>query len=145
MRLGRIGAVVGSIMVLAVIVLAAGVTDAFGTDYRFETKVGPLLSDGAGPDTVWNGPGVDAPGISLIGAHCHGRVQYEIQVGATGPTQDNPCSALMGEYGGRTAGEYGVYVWLPGDRVVYRVNEGLHWSYCVGGPIYQQPAPSRPC
>jgi hypothetical protein len=149
MRL-RTGAVIVSILALVVVVLVAGVTDAFGTGTRLWANVPGSFPDGAAADTFWDSPLVDVPGVAVTGVHCHGSVQYELQVGATGPSHDNPCYAAMGLYSGNGA-QWGVYITLPGDRAVYQISEDYQpWRYCIAGLIFagSEPAtgpPSLPC
>jgi hypothetical protein len=147
MRL-RTGAVVVSIVVLVVVVLVAGLTDAFGTGTQLQANVPGWFPDGAAADTFWDSPLVDVPGLSVAGVHCHGSVQYELQLGATGPSHDNPCYAAMGMYSGNGA-EWGVYIKLPGDNAVYRISEDYQpWRYCTAGLIFAPPdsatGPPRP-
>lgn len=149
MRL-RARVVIVSIVALAVVVVVAGVTDGFGTRTRLQANVPGWYPDGAAADTFWDSPLVDVPGVSLTGVHCHGSVQYELQVGATGPSHDNPCYAAMGVYSGN-GGQWGVYITLPGDRAVYRISEDYQpWRYCIAGLIFGPPEaaltpPSAPC
>src|SRR5450756_2697985 len=121
MRL-RTGAVVVSIVALVVVILVAGVTNAFGTGTQLRATVPGSLPDGAAAATFWDSPLVDLPGVSVTGVHCHGSVKLELQVGATGPSHDNTCYAAMGLYSGYSM-EWGVYINLPGDRAVYRISE----------------------
>ena len=149
MRL-RTGAVVVSILALVVVVLVAGVTNAFGTGVQLHATVPGSLPDGAAADTFWDSQLVDVPGVSVTGVHCHGGVKFELQAGATGPSHDNSCYAAMGLYSGNSS-EWGVYVNLPGNSAVYRVSEGYQpWRYCIGGLISGGPElanepPSVPC
>lgn len=149
MRL-RTGAIVVSIVALVVVVLVAGITDAFGTGTQLQADVPGSLPDGAAADTFWDSQLVDVPGVSVTGVHCHGSVKYELQVGATGPSHDNPCYAAMGLYSGNGT-QWGVYVALPGDRAVYRISEEYQpWRYCIAGLISgsAEPAtepPGLPC
>jgi hypothetical protein len=149
MRL-RTGAVIVSIVALVVVVLVAGLTDAFGTGTQLEANVPGRFPDGAAAGTFWDSPLVDVPGVSVTAVHCHGSVQYEMQVGATGPSDDNACYAAMGLYSGNGS-EWGVYISLPGDKAVYRISEDYQpWRYCTGGLIFAGPAsatgpPSPPC
>jgi hypothetical protein len=150
MRL-RTGAVVVSIVALVVVVLVAGLTDAFGTGTQLQANVPGWFPDGAAADTFWDSPLVDVPGVSVTGVHCHGSVQYELQLGATGPSHDNPCYAAMGMYSGNGA-QWGVYITLPGDHAVYRISEDYQpWRYCTAGLIFAGPdsgppaPPSPPC
>ena len=149
MRL-RSGAGIGTTLVLAAIVVAGGVTDGFGTGTRLEAATPGWIPDGAGGDTFWDSPLVDIPGVSVTGLHCHGRVQYELQVGATGPSHGNPCYAAMGMYSGAES-QWGVYIALPADRAVYRTSQNYQpWRYCIAGQIFGPPQttsapPSMPC
>lgn len=146
----RTRAVLVSTAALVVLVLAAGVTDAFGTGAQLHANVPGSFSDGAAVDSFWDSQLVDVPGVSVTGVHCHGRVTYELQMGATGPSNDNPCYAAMGLYGGDDA-QWGVYMTLPGDRAVYRISEEYRpWRYCVAGLIFAAAEPatepaSSPC
>ena len=143
------------ILAVALVVLAAGFTDAFGTGSQFEANVVGWVPDGAAPDTFWDSPIVDVPGLTVTAVHCHSRVQYELQLGATGPSHDNPCYAAMGEYqlpGGSSAtlpgtgsGQWDAYITLPGDILVYRVSEDYHpWRYCIAGPVGEAPPSAGP-
>lgn len=149
MRLGA-RVVIVSIVALAAVVVVVGITDGFGTGTRLQANVPGLYPDGAAADTFWDSPLVDVPGVSLTGVHCHGSVQYELQVGATGPSHDNPCYAAMGLYSGNGA-QWGVYITLPGDRAVYQISEDYQpWRYCIAGLIFEPPEaaltpPSAPC
>lgn len=149
MRL-QTGVVVVSIVALVVVVLVAGVSDAFGTGTHLQASAPGSLPDGAAADTFWDSQLVDVPGVSVTGVHCHGSVKYELQVGATGPSHDNPCYAAMGQNSGNGT-QWGVYITLPGDRAVYRISEKYQpWRYCVAGLIFggAEPAaepPSFPC
>ena len=148
MRL-RTGAVVVSVAALVVAVLAAGLTNGFGTGKQLEANAPVRFPDGAAADTFWDSPLVDVPGVSVTGVHCHGSVQYEVQVGATGPSHENACYAAMGLYKGN-ASQWGVYISIPGDKAVYRISEDYQpWRYCIGGVIFAGPSatvpPSTPC
>jgi hypothetical protein len=129
--------------------VGAGVTDAFGTGTQVQANVPGSFPDGAAADTFWDSQLVDVPGVSVTGVHCHGSVRYELQVGATGPSHDNPCYAAMGLYSGSTGWQDEVYTTLPGDRAVYRISEEYQpWRYCIAGLIFEEPAtepPSLPC
>jgi len=146
----RTGAVVVSIVALVVVILVAGVTNAFGTGTQLRATVPGSLPDGAAAATFWDSPLVDLPGVSVTGVHCHGSVKLELQVGATGPSHDNPCYAAMGLYSGNSM-EWGVYINLPGDRAVYRISEDYQpWRYCTAGVIFGNAVPtteppSLPC
>ena len=149
MRL-QAGAIIVTTLALAAIVVAGGVTDGFGTGTRLEASTPGWISDGAGGDTFWDSPLVDVPGVSVTGLHCHGRVRYELELGATGPSQSNPCYAAMGLYSGAES-EWGVYITLPGDRAIYRTSENYQpWRYCIASLIFGPPnatsaPPSMPC
>ena len=149
MRL-RTGAVVVSVVALVVVVVGAGVTDAMGTGTQLQANVPGSFPDGAAADTFWDSQLVDVPGVSVTGVHCHGSVKYELQVGATGPSHDNPCYAAMGLYSGNSS-QWGVYITLPGDQAVYRISEEYQpWRYCIAGLIFAgaEPSPqsrSLPC
>jgi hypothetical protein len=149
MRL-RTGAVIVSIVALVVVVLVAGLTDAFGTGTQLEANVPGRFPDGAAADTFWDSPLVDVPGFSVTGVHCHGRVQYQLQMGATGPSHENACYATMGLYSSH-ASEWGVYISLPANKAVYRISDNYQpWRYCIGGLIFAGPGsatgtPSLPC
>jgi hypothetical protein len=149
MRL-RPGAVIVSIAALVVVVLVVGFTDAFGTGAQLDANVPGRFPDLAAGDTFWDSPLVDVPGVSITGVHCHGSVQYELQVGATGPSHNNACYAAVGLYSGN-ASQWGVYVSIPGDKAVYRISEDYQpWRYCIGGLIFAGPGfatapPNPPC
>jgi len=148
MRL-RTGAVIVSVAALVVVVLVVGLTDAFGTGTRLEANVPIIFPDGAAADSFWDSPLIDVPGISVTGVHCHGSVKFELQVGATGPSDDNACYAAMGVYSGNGS-QWGVYISI-GDKAVYRISEDYRpWRYCIGGLIFAGPdsnngPPSPPC
>jgi hypothetical protein len=139
-----------SIVALVVVILGAGVTNAFGTGTQLRATLPASLPDGAAADTFWDSQLVDVPGVSVTGAHCHGSVKFELQVGATGPSHDNSCYAAMGLYSGNSM-QWGVYITFPGDKAVYRISEAYQpWRYCIGGLIFANavPAsepPSPPC
>jgi len=149
MRL-RAGAVIVAIVALVVVVLVAGLTDAFGTGIQLDENLTGSFPDFAAPDTFWDSPLVDVPGVSVTAIHCHGSVQYQLQLGATGPSHENACYAAMGVYSGNGS-EWGVYISLPGDKAVYRISENYRpWRYCAGGLIFTAPdsaagPPSPPC
>lgn len=130
--------------------LAAGLTNAFGSGTQIQANVPGSFPDGAAPDSFWDIPLVDFPGVSVTGVHCHGSVKFELQVGATGPSHDNPCYAAMGVYTGNPS-EWDVYITLPGNRAVYRISQDDQpWRYCIGGLLFDAPfpttgAPSPPC
>jgi hypothetical protein len=149
MRL-RAGAVIVSIVALLVLVLVAGLTNAFGTGIRLEANAPGRFPDFAAGDTFWDSQLVDVPGASVTAVHCHGSVQFEVQLGATGPSHDNACYAAMGLYSGNGS-QWGVYIYLPGDKAVYRISDNYQpWRYCTGGLIFAPPdsaagPPSPPC
>jgi hypothetical protein len=146
----RTGAVVVSIVALVVVILVAGVTNAFGTGTQLQATVPGSLPDGAAADTFWDSQLVDVPGVSVTAVHCHGSVKVELQGGATGPSHDNSCYAAMGLYSGNPS-QWGVYISLPGDKAVYRISADYQpWRYCIGGLIFAGPdsatgPPSPPC
>ena len=131
--------------------IAAGVTDGFGSGARLRTNVGGPMPDGAAHDTFWDAPVVDVPGLTMTAVHCHGAVQYELQIGATAPPSDNACYAAMGSYRGGSL-QWSVYAMLPGDRAVYRISENHGpWRYCIAGlrapppPLLSFGPPGLPC
>jgi hypothetical protein len=148
MRL-RNGAVIGSIAAVVVVVLVAGLTNAFGTGTQLKANVPGRFPDFAAADTFWDSPLVDVPGYSVTAVHCHGSVQYELQVGATGPSHDNACYAAMGVYSGNGS-QWGVYISV-GDKALYRISDNYQpWRYCIAGLIFAPPdsnssPPSSPC
>jgi len=134
------------------ILLASGVTNSFGTGAQLRTNLGGSLPDGAAPNTFWDSPIVDLPGIAVTAVHCHGAVRYEFQAGATGPSHENACYAALDMYQGGSDAQWGVYVFLPGNRVVYRSSEGWGpWRYCVAelmtysAPMQAPLQPKEPC
>jgi hypothetical protein len=139
-----------SIVALVVVVVVAGVTNAFGTGTQLQATVPGWLPDGAAADSFWDSRLVDVPGVSVTGVHCHGSAKFELQVGATGPSHDNPCYATMAVYSGNST-QWGVYITLPGERAVYRVSEGYQpWRYCIADLIFANAVPtteppSLPC
>ena len=140
--------------VLAIVVL--GLTDTFGSGAVFTSQVGGWSSDGAGGGTFWDSNVLDIPGASLTAVHCHGRVEYVVQVGATGPDRLNPCYAALGEYSGESS-QLDTYVVFPGgNAALYRSSENSGpWRYCLGKVIYSPaggpdaidyvPAITNPC
>jgi hypothetical protein len=134
---------------LVVVVVVAGVTNAFGTGTQLQANVPGQFPDGAAANTFWDSQLVDVPGFSVTAVHCHGSVKFELQAGATGPSHDNPCYAAMGQYSGNE--QWGVYITLPGDRAVYRISEDYQpWRYCTSGLIFANAVPttgppSLPC
>ena len=125
--------------VLAVVVL--GLTDTFGSGAVLTAPIGGWSSDGAGGGTFWDSNVIDIPGASLTAVHCHGRLEYVVQVGATGPDRANPCYAAMGEYNGESS-QLDTYVMFPGGyKALYRSSQNNGpWRYCIGNVIYS-PAP----
>jgi len=148
MRL-RVGVVIVSTVVA--VVVAAGVTDGFGTGTQLRANIPGSFSDGAAADTFWDSALLDIPGASVTAVHCHGQVQYELQLGATGPSHENRCYAAMGLYSNGGVDQWGVYTTLPGDRVVYRVSDAEQpWRYCIAGLVTEAPltadgSPTSPC
>ena len=125
-------------------ILGAGVTNSYGTGAALRPSPG-WISDGAAPDTFWDSAIVDLPGFSAYTVHCHGQMRLDFQLGATGPSHNNPCYAAMGMYSGQGE-EFGVYLMLGDDKALYRrsVNNGP-WSYYVGDVIYDLgPPPASP-
>jgi hypothetical protein len=112
-------------------------TNAFGTGTRLQTNVAGWLPDGAQRDTFWDASVVDVPGFSVYTVHCHGRMQLDVQAGATGPSHGNPCYAALGLYSGG-GWQSDTYLILPGGSMaLYRdsTNNGP-WSYGIGNVIY---------
>jgi hypothetical protein len=142
-RRWRLG--LAALVPLAVVVmLGAGVTDSYGTGAALHSSPG-WISDGAAPDTFWDSAIVDLPGFSVFTVHCHGQMRLDFQVGATGPSHNNPCYAAMGVYTGEGE-EFGVYMLVGDDKALYRrsVNSGP-WTYYVSDLIYEtSPPPSAP-
>ena len=135
----------GLLALVAVVVfaalIAAGVTDGFGSGALLRTNVGGPMPDGAAHGTFWDAQVVDVPGLTVTAVHCHGAVQYELQIGATAPSSDNACYAAMGSYAGESL-QWGVYAMLPGDRAVYRISENYRpWRYCIAGLRTPSPTP----
>ena len=113
--------------------IAVGVTDGLGSGTLLRTNVGGAMPDGAAHGTFWDAQVVDVPGLTVTAVHCHGAVQYELQIGATTPSTENACNAEMGSYAGESS-QGGVYAMLPGDRAVYRISENYGpWRYCIAG------------
>lgn len=143
-------AIVLAVLCVAIVITAAGVTNAFGTGTQLQINVPGSFRDGAGADTFCDSQVVDLPGVSVAALHCHGNVKYEIQLGATGPSRDNSCYAAMGAYSGGST-DWGVYVTLPGNRAVYRISDDFRpWRYCVAGLIVEgsetaAEPPQHPC
>ncbi len=135
--------VVAAVVACVVVTLGAGITNAYGTGYRFQASTLDL-PDGAAADTFWDGPGIEVPGMTLDSVHCHGRVHLDFQYGSTGPIHTNACYASLGVYGGGS-GELDTYMLLPGgNQALYRcsTNQG-RWVYFIDHVIYA-PAPSAP-
>jgi hypothetical protein len=139
-----------SIVIVLLAIPVAGFTDAFGTARHLQA-FGRWASDGAKADTFWDSQVVDIPGVSVTAVHCHGKVRYDVQVGATGPYHANPCYAAMGAYS-NGSGAWELFMSLPG-RAVYRISQNQSpWRYCIGsisaGPppgIPPAGPPSPPC
>ena len=74
-----------SLGVVVVAIVVAGFTDGYGTGTRLQANIGGWMPDGANPATFWDLPLVDAPGLSVTSVHCHGRMDVNLQLGATGP------------------------------------------------------------
>lgn len=132
--------IVAAVIAVLAAVVVTGVTDAFGTGAQLRTNLGGSVPDGATSDTFWDSSVIDLPGFAITGVHCHGRVQYEVQAGATGPIDDNACYAAMGMYDAAGSQQWGVYEMLPGNRAVYRTSDNSGpWRYCIGelatGPL----------
>ena len=124
--------VAGAIVIAVAALTVTGVTNAFGSGAVLRTNLGGSLSDGAAKDTFWDNNVIDVPGLTIAAVHCHGRVQYELQAGATGPVSDNACYAAMGSYQGDTS-DWGTYLGLPGNHMVYRISQDYGpWRYCIG-------------
>jgi hypothetical protein len=133
----------GGIVAAIAAVLLLGFTDSLGTGAVLASPIGGWSSDGAGHDTFWDSPVFDVPGASLVAQHCHGSVEYVVQLGATAPGRSNPCYAAMGEYTGGSD-ELDSYAMLPGGKVLYRSSHDYGpWRYCVGGVIFA-PEPTAP-
>ncbi len=134
--LGIAGIVAAVVVVSFSIVVGAGLTDSYGSGTVLETNTG-WFGDRSKPADFWDGTVVDFPGASLVGLHCHGKVQYNLQLGATRPTH-NPCYAAMGlssDWGG-----WGVMYLLPGGRAVYRSNpDDKRYRYCINRLFYEDP------
>jgi len=98
------------------------------------------MPDGANAATFWDSPVVDAPGFSITTVHCHGRMQLDLQLGATGPSHNNPCYAAMGMYSGGSD-QLDAYISVPFvGKVLYRhsSNNGP-WAYYFGDLITAPP------
>ncbi len=145
----------GLALALAVVAFVAaglllGASDAAGGTARSDITFGGWIPDGAARDTFWDMTWVDLPGVSLTAVHCHGRVTYDMQLGATGPSHLNPCYAALGEYSGQ-AQQIDTYLTLANGQAVYRVSTDYGpWRYCVGSlmgaeaPLVSGP-PASPC
>jgi hypothetical protein len=94
------------------------------------------VSDGASADTYWSSSILDTPVAALFANHCHGRVGYEIQFGATGPPH-NPCLQIT-RPGGSLSIEYVVDLPEGGGLWRYSVNGGP-WTYYVGNRTWAWP------
>jgi len=127
------------------LVLCAGITNVYGTGALLQANVGGWLPDGAPGDSFWDASMVDVPGLSVYAGHCRGRMRFDLQVGATGPSHSNPCYAAMSMYGGG-GGQSETYFIVPGGRTaLYRdsVNHGP-WNYGIGNVIYYSSPPVPP-
>jgi len=132
----------GTVLAAVAVVLLLGFTDSFGSGAVLTSPVGSWSPDGADRSTFWDSPVFDVPGASLTAMHCHGSVQYVVQLGSTGPISSNPCYAAMGSYG---AGSFQLdtYSMLPGGRALYRSSTDYGpWRYCIGNVIYA-PGPTE--
>ena len=128
-----------------VLILCAGMTNAYGSGTQLRTNVGDWFPDGDRADTFWDASIIDLPGFSLYAVHCHARMRLDVQLGATGPLHSNPCYAAMGMYRGGSE-ETENYMTLPrGDSAIYRssVNWGP-WTYSIGNVIYYTSPPPLP-
>ena len=112
-HIGKFGVALTAVFALVALVVGAGLTNSYGSGLRLETNTG-WVSDGAPRDTVWNSHFVDIPGASVVGLHCHGRVQLSLQAGATG-WPHNPCYEAMG-LSSDSRGSSEVKFILPGGR-----------------------------
>jgi hypothetical protein len=129
--------------VVVVAIVVAGFTDGYGTGTRLQANIGGWTPDGAGAATFWDLPLVDAPGFSVTSVHCHGRMDVNLQLGATRPAHGNPCYAALGVYTQQSE-ELDAYMVVPFvSKALYRhsVNEGP-WSYYFGDLITAPPPPS---
>jgi hypothetical protein len=131
--------VVLAVVAVVAVTLGAGITNAYGTGYRFQASALDL-SDGAAADTFWDGAIVDVPGVSLYSVHCHGRVHFDLQYGSISPGHNNACYALMGVYSGGS-GQVDTYIFLPvGNQALYRCSTNYGpWIYYFGDVIYAPP------
>src|SRR5260370_21296638 len=144
MRLRRRWVVTSSVALLLLALPVAGLTDAFGTAGQLQTKLGGWSPDGAAHDPFWDSTVFDIPGVSATAVHCHGKVRYDLQRGATGQSHSNPCYAAMGSYGNGSA-QSETFMSLPGNRVVYRISQNYGpWRYCIASllpSVYSGPGP----
>jgi hypothetical protein len=136
---------------LAAILLAAaaiaalpviGFTSVFGTMVSLDQNVG-WSSDGADASTFWDSQMIDLPGVSLTAVHCHGKMRYDVQLGATGPDHHNPCYAAMNKYNtnGGGSSEIDTYMTLLGNQALYRISTNDQpWRYCIGPQITALPS-----
>ena len=130
-RLLPVAAVGGVVAVM----LAAGITNSYGTGARADTDFVGWIPDGAASDTFWDSPVIDLPGLSLYTIHCHGQMRVDFQVGATGPPMSNPCYAAMGSFSGGSS-EVDAYIFLGGGKALYRRSDNYGpWTYYVGDVI----------
>jgi hypothetical protein len=121
---------------LTALTITAGLTNAYGTARVLQANIG-AWSDGAGPDTFWDEPLVDVPGLSVTSVHCHGQMRYDVQYGATGPDHRNACLEAMMAVDTGTA-TVDAYVFLPvGSHVLYRCSSNASpWIYYLGDVSY---------
>jgi hypothetical protein len=134
-----LGMAFAALVAVIAFTLGTGLTDAYGTNSVIKAKIG-AWSDGAAPDTFWDSPVVDLPGLSVFWVHCHGRVNFDLQYGATGPNHRNTCIAAMNAVNTGGLAAVDAYVFFPiGNKVLYRCNmNDAPWIYYVGDII---PAP----
>ena len=125
-----------------VLILSAGMTNAYGSGAQVKASIGGWISDGAAADTFWNAPFIDIPGLSVYGVHCHGQVRADVQLGVTGPPHSNPCLAAMGAYSGEGE-QLDTYMMLPdGNNAIYRSSVNYSpWHYYIGPVIYEASPP----
>jgi hypothetical protein len=129
--------------VVVIAIAAAGFTDGYGTGRQLQANVGGWMPDGAGTATFWDSPLLDAPGLSVTAVHCHGRMEVNLQLGATGPAHGNPCYAALGVYS-QESEELDAYLAVPfASKALYRrsVDEGP-WTYYFDDLITALPPPS---
>jgi hypothetical protein len=119
-------------------VLVAGATVAYASGTDLQTLAPGWTSDGAAPDTFWDSPVINIPGVQVTDIHCHGRRTLDFQYGATRPAR-NPC--YLGNYD-RTSG-WGVLWIVPGTQTaLYQAfQNGGAYTYYVANLI---PAPNPP-